>query len=71
MKTIITANKPKMVPVFDEATLDELAYSDQYAEYIMEYSKGDRVICNGDMLLDAMEDGYLWDDFLISLGAET
>lgn len=68
MKTIITAHKPKMTPVLDGATLDELSYSDQYAEYIMEYNKGDRVICNGDTLLDAMEDGYLWDDFLISIG---
>ena len=39
-----------------------------YAEYIMEHSAGDRIICNGDTLLDAMEDGYLFDDYLLSLG---
>lgn len=40
---------------------------DQYAEYIMTHCAGDRLICNGDMLLLAMEDGYLADDFLKSL----
>lgn len=46
---------------------DDLEYSDEYAEYIIEHSKGDRVICNGDALLNAMEDGYLFDEFLNSL----
>lgn len=48
--------------------LYDLQISDQYAEYIMKNSLGDRAICNGDMLIDAMEDGYLWDEFLESLG---
>lgn len=47
-----------------ELDLDELAYSDEYAEYIMHHSDGGRVICNGDTLLDAMEDGYLFEQFL-------
>ena len=45
---------------------DDLMYSSDYAEFIMEHSKGDRVICNGHLLLDAMEDGYLFDEFLES-----
>lgn len=48
--------------------LDDLIYSSEYAEYIMEHSKGDRVICNGDTLIAAQEDLYLWNDFLESIG---
>ena len=50
--------------------LDELAYSDEYVEYIMENAPGDRVICNGDMLLEAMEDGYLFREFCESIGVD-
>lgn len=46
--------------------IDDLAYSDEYAEYIMKH--GDRLCCNGDMLLDLMKDGYLFDQFLVSKG---
>lgn len=53
-----------------ELEIERLADSDEYAEYVMEQSKGDRPICNGDMLLEAMEDGYLFDEFLISIGFE-
>ena len=45
-------------------TTDDLMYSEEYANFIMEMSKGDRVICNGDSLLDAMEGGYLFEEFL-------
>ena len=48
----------------------ELQYSDAYAEYIMENSKGDRVICNGDMLTVAMEEGDLFEEFLNSFVKE-
>jgi hypothetical protein len=41
---------------------------DGYVNYIMEHSAGDRIICNGDMLIGAMEDNYLWEDYLDSLG---
>lgn len=44
--------------------IDELTYSPEYAEFIMEHSKGDRTICNGDTLLQAQEDLYLFDAFL-------
>jgi hypothetical protein len=38
-------------------------YTDKYAEFIMNNCRGDRVICNGKTLLDAMEDFYLWEEF--------
>jgi hypothetical protein len=50
--------------------LDDLQYSDKYAEFIMSNSKGDPPIGNGDMLIEAMEDAYMWEDFLISIGAK-
>ena len=50
--------------------LDELAYSDEYVAYIMENAPGDRVICNGDMLLEAMEDGYMFEAFCESIGVK-
>ena len=56
-----------MTKIYTEAQLEDFMYSNEYAEFIMENSKGDRMICNGDMLTDAMEDGYLFDEFLISL----
>jgi hypothetical protein len=36
---------------------------DLHMEYIMENCHGDRVICNGDDLIIALEDGYLYEDF--------
>ena len=45
--------------LFENGKLD-----DSYAEYIMNNCGGDRVICNGDTLICAMEDGYLSEDFL-------
>ena len=50
--------------------LDDLQYSEEYAEYIMNNCHGERVICNGDTLTQAMEDGYLWEAFLESKGIE-
>jgi hypothetical protein len=47
---------------FDNYELD-----DAYAEYIMNNCHGDRVICNGDTLTDAMEDLYLFESFKDSL----
>lgn len=47
---------------YDDGELDE-----QYADYIMDNCAGDRVICNGDTLTEAMEDHYLLDSFLESL----
>lgn len=45
--------------LFEAGDLD-----DEYAEYIMQHSAGDLLICNGDMLIAAMEDGYLADKFI-------
>ncbi len=36
---------------------------DDYAEFILEHSKGDRIIGNGHQLTEAMESGYLFDEF--------
>lgn len=37
---------------------------DKYMEYIMENADPDeRIICNGDSLLEAAEAGYLFEDF--------
>jgi hypothetical protein len=45
----------------------DLAYSDEYAEYVMQNGDPeDFVICNGDGLLAAMETGYLFKEFLAS-----
>ena len=52
-----------------ETELNNLAYSDEYANFIMD-NASDRVICNGDTLLGAMEDGYLFEEFLTSIGFE-
>ena len=53
--------------IVSEAFLDDLQYSPEYSEYIMENAKGDRVICNGDTLIEAQEDGYLFEEFLESM----
>ena len=50
------------------AEADALWEGEGYVNYIMEHSAGDRIICNGDMLIGAMEDNYLWEDYLDSLG---
>lgn len=49
---------------FSESDLDDLMYSDEYSSYIMEHAGGDRIICNGDMLTVAMEDGYKFEEFI-------
>ena len=47
---------------FELARLDS-----EYAQYIMDNSGGDRLICNGDTLIEAMEDFYLYDSFKDSM----
>ena len=52
------------------AELDEAGLLDEeYAAYIMEHAGGERVICDGDMLLQAQEDLYLHDEFIQDLEA--
>jgi hypothetical protein len=36
---------------------------DEYMEYIIENCHGDRIICDGDGLLVAAEERYLYDEF--------
>lgn len=40
---------------------------DKYAEYLMAHAAPDRLICNGDQLVKAMEDGFMADQFKESL----
>lgn len=56
---------------FDEK-FDADLLMDEYCEYIMEHSAGDRIICNGDTLLEAAEDLYLFESFkdsMVTVGA--
>lgn len=49
-------------------TIDDLMYSQEYAEYIQQHADlSEVVICNGDTLLQAMEAGYLFDEFLMTV----
>jgi len=48
--------------------MEEAQMSSAYAEFIMERGKGDCPICNGGMLLEAIEDGYLFEEFLNTIG---
>ena len=50
------------------ALLDRLSTSSEYGEYIMNNCHGERVIGNGDALIEAMESQYLWEEFLASIG---
>jgi len=46
---------------------DGLMYSDQYADFLMENYDADLPICNGDMLLEIMERGIMFNEFLLSI----
>lgn len=46
-----------------EKAWDNYEFGAEYSEYIMDHCHGDRAIGNGDMLISAMEDGYLYEDF--------
>ena len=58
----------KQKRIATSSELDELAYSSEYAEYIMDNAVGQRIICNGDTLIQAQEDFFLWEEFLDSRG---
>jgi len=61
----------KLVRQVSADHLVDLAYSDEYAEYVMQNGDPeDFVICNGDGLLEAMETGYLFKEFLASRGID-
>ncbi len=48
---------------FDLAYGDDWDLEDEYAEYIMNNCHGERAIGNGDSLIRAMEEGYLFESF--------
>ena len=53
------ATREEVEAEFELGNLD-----DEYAEYLMNNCGGHRIICNGDTLLRAMEDGYMSDSFI-------
>ncbi len=42
---------------------DKVDLNEEYMVYIMENCHGERPIGNGDMLIEAAEEGYLYEDF--------
>lgn len=52
-----------MTEVEFEKMFEDGVYDEQYSDYIMENCHGERVICNGDTLIEAIEDGYLYESF--------
>ena len=48
----------EIIEMVDRGNLQE-----EYAEYIMDNCGGDRIICNGNLLTIAQEDGYLLEEF--------
>jgi len=62
--TISTADKIEFI-CEEVASGDSRWMDTEYAEYIM--SHGDRIICNGDMLVLAMEDNYMLEEFAETL----
>ena len=58
----------KTLRTVTQEQLDTLWY-EGYPDYIMDNADTKyTTICNGDTLLTYMEQGYLWDQFLTSLG---
>lgn len=51
-----------------DAAFEAFALETEYGQFIM--ANGDRPIGNGDMLLAAMEDLYMYEDFRASLVAQ-
>jgi hypothetical protein len=51
--------REKVLEMFDNHELDQ-----EYSDFIIANAKGDRFISNGDMLLKAMEENYLLDEFI-------
>lgn len=48
---------------------DELRYSSEYGEFLMDNAASEGlIICNGDMLLEYMERGVLFDRFCSEAG---
>ena len=57
------ATRSQLFTAYEHGDLD-----DQYADFIMEHGDpSEVVICNGDTLLEAMERGYLLNEFILSM----
>ncbi len=48
---------------FDDRYTNDFALFEAHMEYIMENCHGERIICDGDTLIEAAEEGYLYEDF--------
>ena len=48
---------------FDERFENDNDLYERYMEYIMENCHGERIICDGDSLIVAAEEGYLYEAF--------
>ncbi len=46
-----------------EIHFEQVDLYDDYMDYIMEHSKGERVIANGEDLLSAFEERYLYEEY--------
>lgn len=61
--------KFKTVEEFEQA-FDDMRLDQEYAEFIMENCHGERMIGNGDQLIEAMESWYLYEAFRDSMVEE-
>ena len=50
-----------------EKAFDNFELESEYGEFIMNNCHGERIICNGATLVDAIEDNYLYDEFKASM----
>jgi hypothetical protein len=50
-----------------ETKFDNDEYYEEYSEFIMNNCQGDRIICNGHTLIEAIEDNYLYEEFKDSI----
>jgi hypothetical protein len=50
-----------------ETKFDNDEYYEEYSEFIMNNCHGDRIICNGHTLIEAIEDNYLYEEFKDSI----
>jgi len=48
---------------FDEIFQSNYDLQDRHMDYILVHNDGERVICNGDTLIEAAEAGYLYEAF--------
>jgi hypothetical protein len=46
-----------------DSYFDAVDLMDDYMDYMVENCHGERMICNGDMLIIAAEEGYLYEAF--------